>query len=738
MNLLKTFWNTVLMTGLIFSMTALIPSLSLAQELEEPEVEATEEEEMVFEAEEIVVTGTRTERKLKDVPVRTEVITSEEIEAKGAADLYEALEGIPGIRVEQQCSYCNFSIVRMQGLESGHLQVLIDGQPVYSGLAGVYGLDQIPAGNIERIEVIKGASSALYGSSAIAGVINIITKKPGIKPLVNVGLQYGSYNTARYNIGASARIKNMDAMITAQKHSGDAVDEDDDGRTDRVRSDNVALSARLGWHDILGDDRLTFTGRALNENRAGGELDTFDNPFAKSAENITTTRYEVGMGYNRAFSAGGELSLNLAYATHHRNATNDSFLGDYEDTHDGDVPPEDEMRPYIADEVLYVADANYAYPIGDRHRVLIGGIYSRNELDEEGKYVIGGDTADPEYGKAYLSESEKWADEYGVYIQDEFSIVRDKLEMVVGARYDRHKSKDEFAGSGDISVKEFEPVEYEEEAYNPRVALMYRPVPKLTFRASWGTGFRVPYGFSEDLHLCSGSPRVYKPGDLDPERSESYSLSADYATPKVWLGASIFRTNLKDKIGFTDAGDKAEKLNYTYEWKNIGDAYTQGVELSSRVVLFEDLFVDLFATYTDAQYEDERDDWVDHPEHGDKYADESIYIPRVPEYTGGVTLNFSPGKWNMSLNGDYKGAMYIDYCEEEDVELEGSEIYHTPAFWVLGTKISREFPGAGLKLFAGGKNLFDYVQDDKRPDDAAFMWGPYIGREIYGGVEVTF
>jgi outer membrane cobalamin receptor len=125
--LLKTFGNVILVIVLIFSTFALMPSLSLAQEAEEPAVEETDEEEMIFEAEEIVVTGTKTERKLKDVPVRTEVITSEEIEAKAAADLYEALEGIPGIRVEQQCSYCNFSIVRMQGLESGHVQVLIDG-----------------------------------------------------------------------------------------------------------------------------------------------------------------------------------------------------------------------------------------------------------------------------------------------------------------------------------------------------------------------------------------------------------------------------------------------------------------------------------------------------------------------------------------------------------------------------------------------------------------------------------
>ena len=182
--------------------------------------------------EEVVVTATKTEKLLMDVPVRTEVITSEEIEAKGAVNLYEALAGIPGVRVEEQCSYCNFSIVRMQGLEAGTVQVLIDGQPIYSGLAGVYGLQQIPASNIERIEIIEGSSSALYGSSAIAGVINIITKKPGKEPMAEVITSFGTDSTNVYTLAASTRAENMDIMLTVQKNTGDAIDEDGDGLTE--------------------------------------------------------------------------------------------------------------------------------------------------------------------------------------------------------------------------------------------------------------------------------------------------------------------------------------------------------------------------------------------------------------------------------------------------------------------------------------------------------------------------
>jgi len=139
--------------------------------------------EVYFELEEdnqeinqVVVTGTRTQHFIKDVPIRTEVLTSQAIKNKNAQNLFQALEGVPGIRVEQQCQFCNFSLVRMQGLGAEHTQVLVDGEPIYSGLAGVYGLQQLGTNDVDRLEIVKGAGSALYGSSAVAGAINIISK----------------------------------------------------------------------------------------------------------------------------------------------------------------------------------------------------------------------------------------------------------------------------------------------------------------------------------------------------------------------------------------------------------------------------------------------------------------------------------------------------------------------------------------------------------------------------------
>jgi len=701
-----------------------------------------EKEKELPELEEVVVTGTKTEKLPVDAPIRTEIITGADIEAKGAVNLYEALDGMPGIRVEQQCSYCNFSVVRMQGLESGHVQVLIDGEPTFSGLAGVYGLQQIPTSNIGRIEIVKGAGSALYGSSAIAGVINIITRKPSKKPGAETTVQFGEKGTNSYTVNASAAAENMDVMITAQKNTGDIIDENNDSYCDRVWTDNVTLALRATARELLGNDRLSVTAGTINESRKGGLLrgtdpsdptkvikDLWKNPFGEASEAIDTRRYEITVGYRKRFVPGDEFKVTFAYNKHLRDATNDAFLNDYMETHDGAYPPVYLMRPYMADEHMYVTDVTYSRPIG-KHTLLSGFQYRRDGMEETGMYCIVEDLPNLglKTGDTYMSLSEKHADDLGIYLQGEFSI-RDDMELVGGVRYDTHHSEDTFAGSGKVAGLDIPKVTYNESAFSPRLGVMYKPVSSLTLRSSLGTGFRVPYTFNEDLHLCSGSPRVFKPGELSPERSVSFSVSADYTKERYMVSVNVFRTNLTDKIGFVEASDAYKSRGYSYMWSNIGDAHTQGMELGFKSLLGKELTLDLNFTWTDARYERERDDWK-----GTKYHGDSKYIPRVPRTTGGMKLDYSPGRWELVLDCVYTGRLYIDYFRNEDVP---TEIKHTEPFVVVNSKVSRKLTRR-ISVYAGAKNLFDYVQDDKRPDDAAFMWAPYIGRIVYGGMKVAW
>jgi iron-sulfur cluster repair protein YtfE (RIC family) len=151
-----------------------------------------------------------------------------------------------------------------------------------------------------------------------------------------------------------------------------------------------------------------------------------------------------------------------------------------------------------------------------------------------------------------------------------------KLMIVPGVRIDYHHSEEEYKADQQVFASaNFPKTDFDETSINPRVALKYELSPRVTLRVAAGTGFRAPYGFSEDLHLCSGSPRVWKSSDLDPETSVSYNLSADYDGNRIRLSANLFRTDLTDKIGFTDADKQVAALGYDYQWKNIDDAFVR-------------------------------------------------------------------------------------------------------------------------------------------------------------------
>ena len=687
----------------------------------------------------VVVTATRTPRYIKEVPVYTEVITREAIEGKAAHNIYEALEGTPGIRVEQQCQACNFSVLRMQGLGADHTQILFDGLPIYSGLASVYGLQQMSTAEINQIEVVKGAGSALYGSNAVAGAINIISKAPH-KTEGKVGIEFGEYGTNTYELSAGVKDNDLALFLFAQQTRGDEIDETGngyrrdevnhpDGVTDRVRTNNKSAGFNLYVNNMTESDQIIIRGRVVNENRQGGELidNLFENPFSPGSERIITDRYSGELGYSKSFAQGKEINCNFSYSRHKRNATNDTFLGDYLDVN-GENPSVEEMRPYLADEDLYTASLNYIHPLGSgKHRILTGMHYSRNNLNESGKYVIV-DEDDPLFGEAYTSFSEKHADELGIYIQDEFKPL-DNLEIVAGVRYDHHASEDNFKGSGNVVLTSLDAAKLDESTVNPRFAIKCDINNSITLRGNFGTGFRVPYGFSEDLHLCSGSPRVYKGANLKPEKSISYGFTIDYMSSGMGLNLNLYRTELKNKIAFVDAGEVVSNLGYTYEWNNIDDGYVMGAEFGAEFALTSDLAAAFNFAMNRSEYDNSREDWI-----GTPYENMSKKFSRYPETAGGLKLEYSPLDWVFTVDADYKGKMYIDLTEPADES--DIKIKETETFVIINARVSRTL-FKRYKVYLGVKNLTDYIQEEKHVDDAAFMYAPVYGRLIYTGFQIT-
>lgn len=698
-------------------------------------------EEDVLNLEEVVVTGTRTEHYLKDVPVRTEIISARAIENKNACNLYQALEGTPGVRVENQCQYCNFTMVRMQGLGAEHTQVLINGQPMYSGLAGIYGLQQLSTVDVDKIEVVKGAGSALYGSGAVAGAINIISKEPGLVPSTTVDVQFGNYKTNKFDINSSMRNEkgNVGLNIFAQRYSEGAIDEtgagltrnevmNKDGISDRVITN--LTNAGFGLYidnAFLKNDRLVIRGKSVFEKREGGTMtdDYFRNPLTDGTENITTDRYEASLNYNKKIKNNSEINLSVAYINHNRNATNDSYLVDYMATHGDTVPDLRNMRPYLANENSLTSTLTFITKI-KKHNLIIGLQSFYDKLEESGMYVVV-DESSSYFGKSYRSVADKSAREFGLFLQDEWTI-NDKLMIVPGVRLDNHHSGEKYASDQQVfETSNFPKTSFDETAINPRLAVKYKLSEKLTLRANAGTGFRAPYGFSEDLHLCSGSPRVWKSSELNPETSRSYNISADYYGKKIRVSTNIFRTNLKNKIGFTDADAIIAALGYDYQWKNIDDAFVQGVELSVMANLAKGLDLGVDIAYNQGEYKNVREDWI-----GTQYEKESKYISRFPATTGNLKIEYSPKTWTFYLTGNYQGTLYIDYYSDDETQ---SKIKKTEPNMIFNTRISKKLNQ--YKLYFGINNIFNYIQDERHLDDAAFIYAPVYGRMFYGGVAIN-
>ncbi|GAI59146.1 unnamed protein product, partial [marine sediment metagenome] len=304
--------------------------------------------------------------------------------------------------------------------------------------------------------------------------------------------------------------------------------------------------------------------------------------------------YESELSYNKEFKENSDLNISLAYVNHNRSATNDSYLVDYMDTHNDSVPDLRNMRPYLANENSLTATLTYGIQF-KTHHLLMGVQSYLNRLEESGMYVVV-DASSVYEGESYKSVSNKSANEFGVFVQDEWSI-SNKLTVVPGIRFDIHHSEEEYKADRQVfETSLFPKTKFNENSVSPRIAVKYEISNRITIRANAGTGFRAPYGFSEDLHLCSGSPRVWKSSNLRPETSVSFNLSADYYGSKVKISANLFRTDLKDKIAFTDADASVAALGYDYQWDNVDDAFVQGIEVSLMANLMK--YLDLGLDFT--------------------------------------------------------------------------------------------------------------------------------------------
>lgn len=626
------------------------------------------------------VAAERRDARLRDAPVRTEVVSRAFVEQTGARNLADAVEYTTGVRVENNCQNCNFSQVRLLGLEGPYTQILIDGQPTLSSLAQVYGLEQVPARMIERLEVTKGGGSALFGPGSVGGVINVVTREPstrGAQLDTSVGFSHGQPTTS--TSGALDWVtRDTRGLLTAygQRDRTDPVDLTGDGFTEVTRRALDAGGVRA--HRVMLDarGRLTFDASALRESRRGGNA--LDRPphEADIAEAIDTEREAATLTWLHTPTGRTDYRLTVSAARTRR----DSYYGTGRDPFAyGDT-----------DSRLGVADLLVNRYLS-RH-VLSGGAQLTAErlVDRQ-----------PGYGRA-LDEQYR---QVGVFVQDEWTF-RPGWQLLTGARVDRHSA-------------------VESAQVLPRAALRVSPRPALDIRVSYAQGLRAPQIFDEDLHISSvgGDARVVLVDpDLAPERSTNWMAGVEWK-PSVAGGQALieingFHTRLRDQFHLRE-DDRPETDVREFLKTNFGGAAVRGVEANAGWGRGDDVILQggLVVQRSTRDMPD--------PDFG------SLRFFRTPEIYGNASLTIKEHLpvdvfAGLRMTGPMLAPHFAGAIPEDRLE-------HTPAFVQMDLSISRVIVRAPvpMSLTMTVRNVTDSYQRDLDQGplrDAGYVYGPRLPR----------
>lgn len=638
--------------------------------------------------EEVVVTGTRTAKRLLETPVHVQLISRETIDASGSRTLADAIELTSGIRIESNCQNCNFSQIRMLGLEGPYSQILIDGQPTVSSLALVYGVEQFPASALESIEVVKGGGAAIYGAGAVGGVINLIPHSPLDTHLTleaRLTETGGAPGSSLSAIGDWSPRPGTGFSLMAQADDVDPADLDGDGFTE-VTSRELTTFGLRGEHYLLSDQaRLSGELNWTEATRRGGDLARFDlRPDATElTEEISTERNGLSLGFLHTVSPKLDYRLAASYAE----TVRDSYYGA---GFDPNAYGTTDNPLWIVDTQvnLYHSKGTYSF----------GASYNHDEIDDR----------QPGYSRV-LQETNT---NFGLYLQDDRSFGK-KTTLIYGVRVDDHSALPD-------------PV------VSPRLALMLALRDDVTARFSLAQGFRAPVTFDEDLHieLAGGAARVIRQAEgLVEERSNAYLASLEWRPTFGRKGSAAFEvaafsTDLQDLFDVVEA-DNPVTPQREFLRVNAEGARVEGVELTASVRWGSRLNLQAGFVTQSSRFD------VPEPDFG------SLRFFRSPDQYGTLSLQATlPVGLDLFVGGRYTGEMiaphYAGFIAEDRLE-------RTPSFFELDLNVSRDFTVSGrvLTLTLGAKNITDEYQGDldQGPDrDSNYVYGPRLPRSYQLGL----
>ena len=426
---------------------------------------------------EVVVTGTMKPISRLDSPVPVELYSPAFFDKNPTGNIFEGLQNVNGVRPQINCNVCNTGDIHINGLEGPYTMVLLDGMPIVSSLASVYGLSGIPNSIIDRVEIVKGPASSLYGSEAIGGLINIITKKPQGEKLISVDVMSNSWQEHNLNLGLSLPVSDKVNLLTGLNifNYTNPIDNNRDNFTDVTLQRRVSLFQK--WNFVRADNKLSsLAARYYYENRWGGQMQWEETYRASSeiyGEAIDTRRFELIAEYQLPFKEN--ILASFSFNTHHQ----DSAYGDL---------------LYVADQKIAFGQLTWNKKI-QNHDLLFGSSVRYTFYDDNTPATELRD------GQTINMPDKIWLP--GVFVQDEITL--DNHTILLGSRYDYNNRH------GHI--------------FTPRFALKLQLSDWDRLRINAGTGFRIVNIFTEDHAALTGAREVLITEDLKPERSINVNLN---------------------------------------------------------------------------------------------------------------------------------------------------------------------------------------------------------------------
>lgn len=602
---------------------------------------------------EVVVSGTMKEVSKTDSPVPVEVYTSKFFKANPTPSVFDALQNVNGVRPQLNCNICSTGDIHINGLEGPYTMILIDGMPIVSGLSTVYGLSGIPQSLIERVEIVKGPASTLYGSEAVGGLINIITKKPDNAPILSgdiFGTSWGEINTdiaAKFKAGKKAQ-----SLLGVNYYNyQNPIDNNNDGFTDVTLQNRVSVFNK--WSFDRKDNRVfSIAGRLVYEDRWGGDMDwkrEFRSGDSVYGESIYTKRWELFGVYQLP------VKENVTFMFSANGHDQNSVYGNV---------------PYLAQQYIGFGQMTWSKEL-KRNSILMGAAFRYTYYDDNTPATATFDTL----GAGQNMSSHTYLP--GLFVQDEITINRNN-KVLLGMRYDHNSLH------GSI--------------FTPRVNYKWNsPNKNNVLRVSFGNGYRVANIFTEDHAALTGSREVEFLSDLKPETSWNGNINfvkKIYTKDgsSIGIDATAFHTYFTNKI-IADYVTDPNKIIYD----NLdGYAVSQGFSLNLDIALSNGLKFLLGGTYMDV-YSVEND----------------VRVPQLftEKFTGVWNVGYTFNRIGLTI--DYTGNVYspmrLPLLSATDPRKE-----YSPWWSIQNIQLTKKIRN-NIEIYGGVKNLLNWTPNKGNP-----------------------